>query len=354
MPVKRPKSTHLDKTRKQRTKLRAEKVKKIAVISFSFLLSTLFLFGFILYKKVSQNFVSAESYNSYSLSNDHFPTFSYIVVDSFSSDPIVVDKMEFVILDKESKKALIYTIPLNYIIDVPGRYSTEEFSKIFALGGLNAPDKLMGGLLLTNKTIFDLFGFKVDNYILVDRSLKDDFDKFVHGGALFPLLDFSNLPDVKSSFRTNMSLPEFYNTYLFLKSLPADRSIRETLTFSYMQNPALLDNVIQDLTISSPISLEKKNIAVLNGTDISGIAQLGSRVVRNMGGRVVAVGNSVSKYDESMLVVDNKNSETVRFLSHVFGVTKVLGKEEAFDVEENEIDRADITLILGFDLAETM
>lgn len=350
MPAKRPKSTHLDKTRKQRTKLRAEEVKKITVISSSFLLSILFLLGFILYKKVSQNFVSAESYNSYSLLNDHFPTFSFIVVDSFSSDPVIVEKVEFVILDKESKKALIYTIPLNYIVDVPGRYSTEEFSKTFALGGLNAPDKLVGGLLLTNKTIFDLFGFKVDNYILVDRSLKDDFDKFVHEG----LLDFSNLSDVKSSFRTNMSLPEFYNTYLFLKSLPADRSIRETLTFSYMQNPALLDDVIQDLTISSPISLEKKNIAVLNGTDISGIAQLGSRIVRNMGGRVVAVGNSVSKYGGSLLVVDNKNSETVRFLSHVFGVTKVLGKEEAFDVEENEIDRADITLILGFDLAEKM
>lgn len=324
---------------------------KIALITL-FSLSFLFLVGYFFYNRANKNFASADSYKSSYLQDDMYPAFSYIVIDGFNSDPIKLKKINFVILDKESKKVLIYDIPLNVSIEVPGKYSSSEFSKVFALGGLNNKDPVFGGIDLVNLSLFKIFAFKVDNYILVDSSLEKDLDSFVYNGSLS--LNLTNLKDLKQSFKTNFSLNSFYRIHLFLKVLPEDRFIKRNLTKEQVENPTYIDDEFRDLTLSSNISQEKKTVSVLNGTDYAGIAHLGSRLVKNMGGRVVSIDNSSKTYDKSMIVADDLDSVTVKYLAHVFKIEDVVKKEDATNLEDTEFIRSNIVLILGFDLAKIL
>jgi hypothetical protein len=353
--VRKPNANTGPKSRPRPKAKTTRKIEKgrVFLIAAMFIVSAAIIAGFIIYKKVDQNFASASSYTSFSENSDPYPSFSYIVVEDFESDPIKVVSISFVVLDRDAQKALIFDVPLSTPIDVPGRFATEEFSRVFALGGLNSEDRAGGGLHLTNTALFKLFGFKVDDHIMIESSLKDEFDGFIFRGK-FPELSREVLVEGRESFDTSYSLKKFYDTYKFVNSLPTDRFIREAVTETHLHNVALFDETFIDMTLTSPVSVEKKNIAVLNGTSIPGVANWGGRVVRNLGGRVVASSNTGSVYKNSVLLVDDPNSETVRFLVHVFGINEVISKSSIRVITEPVVDRADIVLILGFDLATTL
>jgi hypothetical protein len=155
---------------------------------------------------------------------------------------------------------------------------------------------------------------------------------------------------MKSSFSTSFSLSSFYQTQQFLSSVKEDSFIKKTLSAEDLSST---DDIFEDMTLSSEIAKEKKTIAVLNGTDLSGVATLGSRVIKNMGGRVVAIENALDKgnYPNTVLIVDDMNFKTVSYIKKSFNISTVYTKEESPFTKESSIDRSDITLILGFDLA---
>ncbi len=329
-------------------------LRKIFLVSSLFIGSLVFLSAYGVYQRVNQNFASADSSKSFLPIDNHFPAFSYVVVDSLKSDPIKIEKVAFVILDKDSQKLISYNIPLDLVVEVPGKYSTEEFSKILALGGLNATDKLQGGTDLLNLTMLRMFGFRSEGFLLVDSSMKKDFDDlFSKGNSLFSF-DLQKLLNLRGSFKTDIQLKTFYDMNIFISSLPSDRFIQKDVSLSYLQDTQSIDDVLRDITMSSPISVEKKSIAILNGSDVSNFAYLGARIVKNAGGRVVAIGNASQKYDKTTLVVDDINSDTARNLVHIFGISNVVEKEDATDIKEQEVDRSDVVLILGFDLANVL
>ena len=93
---------------------------------------------------------------------------------------------------------------------------------------------------------------------------------------------------------------------------------------------------------------EAKSIVVLNATSLAGVASFGARVVNNLGGRVVSVDNAENKFSEDFIVTDDPNDYSVRLLSGVFGISKVISKDVAKQyVTDNQLHRADILLILG-------
>lgn len=348
------KSVRIDKIRaqKKRTlKTKFKQFKMVCLISCTFFLSLTFLIGFLLHKKLNENFVSADSYTSYITD---YPSVAYIVVNDFEATPIQLNKVNFLLLDKNSNKVLIFEIPLDVEINLPGKYADMPIRDIFALGGLNSEDKLKGGVDLLNTTLFKIFGFAVSDYILVEDSLSPDIDKLVYEGRyVFPFGGMS-LDDLNSSFRTSFSLKHFYQTQDFLSKLPTDRFIYTRLDESRLANTRALDDILEDLTLSSNIALEKKTISVLNGTTLPGVASLGSRVIKNMGGRVVSIENALENYSNTVLVVDDVDSFTVAYIKKAFNIEKVYTKEEAPFIKESALSRSDITLILGFDLATSL
>jgi len=326
-----------------------KKLHRIVLVSSVFLLSLFFLFSFGFYKYLNQNFASALSKSSYSLSDDDIPTVSYIVAENFDSDPIVIKKVNFIIFDKEGKKVSIYNVPLNENYEIPGKFGSEEFSKIFALGGLNSEDKLLSGSNAINRSLFKLFGFKVDKFVLIDSTHEEFFDGVWREGSLFNLMSLKDMSDLSGSLVTDMDLREFYGLTSFIYSLPQDRVLDDINIPDCFCDTQSFDNAIREATYGSDISEEKKNIAILNGTNYSGLASFGSRVVSNIGGRVVAIDNTEKFYDTSVIIADDVNSKTAIFLSRVFNISNILPKEESRSFIENGVDRSDISVIFGFD-----
>jgi hypothetical protein len=327
---------------------------KIVLAAIVILVSIVFLGFIFLNKFLNQNFASALSPSDRSILTDNLPAISYIVVNDLRSDPIVPYKVQYIVLDKDDQKLMIYDVPLTLKFDVPGKFGIEEFSKIFALGGLNSNDPLKSGMAIIDTSLFRLFGFKVDKYVIADRSLESTLDDFWQSGAgfsMFSMLDPKTNAKYKNSLRTDLERKEFNNIKSFIQSLTSDRVVEKTLDNASFDDPSKIDDDIKDLTFDSQIAKENKNIAVLNGTDSGGLALFGARVVENAGGRIVAIHNCSRFYDQSYIIADDKNTATVAYLARVFNIKNILTKSEALSFNENEISRSDVILILGFDTA---
>ncbi|NMB91868.1 LytR C-terminal domain-containing protein [candidate division WWE3 bacterium] len=324
---------------------------RVVVVSVLFTLSLVFLFSYSFHKYLNQNFASALSTSSYSILDDTIPTLSYIVVEDLNASPVVVKKVNFILFDKVNNKVSIYNVPVNTDYEIPGKYGRDEFSKLFALGAMNSNDPLEAGSQAINRCIFKLFGFKVDKFVLTDFAHESFFDKLWREGGFAGLLNLKSIYSLEGSLKTNMSLKEFNNLLSFTHSLPQDRVINETTTPKSFLNTQDFDDQVREITYDSAISNEKKNIAILNGTNYNGLASFGSRVVSNIGGRVVAVTNTESFYEKSVIIADDIDSRTALFLSRVFMIPDIIHKDKASSYLENEVDRSDVVVIFGFDTA---
>lgn len=323
MPRKPAQKSVTQRTRKLRAKLTNFKkfklhknfVKGLVLVAL-FSISVLFILGLGFYKKITQNFASASSPNSCSIRDSDIYTLLYMSDDAYY----------FNFFDTHNKKIISYSLPLNTVLDVPGKYGEEELSKLLALGKLNNENDEMQ---LVKRGFSKLFGYKVDKYIVSGHKMTLGIDDFYK--------------DIK---KTNVSMSDAYYMFSFIKSLPSDGIIKREFSNS-------IDNDIRDLTFDSRVALERKSVAVLNGTDMSGLASYASRVVMNLGGRVVSAGNSQVPYEETMLIVDDPESETVTEMVQSFNIKKVIRKSQS-EINENEIDRADIVLILGLDMQDAL
>ena len=329
---------------------------KAVIAGLVFTFSVGFLAIYSINRYLNQTFASA--YSSSETSKDTFldeiTAVSYIVVDDIKADPINVTSVNFYIFDKDSKKITNYVVPLNLKLDAGESFGEEEFSKIFALGQMNAKEPVMGGLSAVNKSLFKLFGLKPSRYILVSVNESDFLESFFNGSSYLKLLGISEITQLKNSLVTNLTLREFYKLIDFRKSLPDDRMSKVAPTADFYKDLTQIDDVIKDMTYDSPVAQEKKNIAVLNGTGKAGIALFGSRLVSNLGGRVVAINNTQTTYDKSVVITDDLESETAHVLANIFGISEIISKESARNFSENEIFRSDITIIIGFDILNNL
>lgn len=326
-----------------------KKIVRIGLIVGVFLISFLFLFSYTFFKYLNQKFASALSSSSYSIQDDQIPTISYIVAKDFKSDPIVVKKVNFIIFDKIDKRVFMYDLPVNISYSLPGKFGSETLEKTFALGGLNSDERLVSGATAVNRSIFKLFGFKVDKFVLIDERQEEFFDNIWREGGVFNLVSLKNVSNLGDSLKTDLDIREFYNIISFVHSLPQDRISEMSNSPEDFFNTSEFDNSIREFTYESFLAKERKNISVLNGTESPGLAAFGTRVISNFGGRVVSTQNTSKTYDKSVIIADDINSQTVSFLSRVFKINSIISKEEALGFLESEIDRSDVVVIFGFD-----
>jgi len=337
-------------SKRSSTKKKPSNLRNILIVMVLFISSLAFLSGYLLYKDVTHELASAFSFNSRDLLSKDIFTSAMITVDDFESEPLLVRGVSLYVFDKSTLKLIIYEIPVETAIDVLGRFTQEPFSNVLAIGQMEGKDLYSSSRLLAD-SVFRLLAFPVDRYILVN----DKSEGFV--SSLFTgkfSLGESDLLMLKDELKTDHNVREFFSIYEFAKSLPADRILRKDVSPTYLENPNLIDEEFMDLTFDSFLSKEMKNIAVLNGTGQTGVANFGARVVKNFGGRVVAVGNTKQAYEESVLITDDETSESTRLLAQIFGIEKVILYSDALDFSESEINRSDLTIILGIDFTASL
>lgn len=309
--------------------------------------SFLFLTGYFLYRNFNLSFVSALSATSFDLINAN--SYSILLIDSehINDAASEIREVSLVVVDKKTKKFKTYRFNGDLVVNVPGRFGDEKLSKILMLGNLENEN----GIELLKKTVRGTLGINVDRYIYMDQTIKPLIYTLFLKGEGAGLMNIDTIKKLSSSIKTDLKINELYTTYRYVLSLPSDRFFSRQVEQGDLNNPDSIDTDVQDLTFSFDLATEKKSVAVLNGSDASGIAGFASRVVKNMGGRVVASGNASKTYQNSIMIVDETQSYTAQSLKRFFDIAKIITKNEAKDIYESEIDRADIVLIIGFDIA---
>ena len=298
--------------------------------------------AFSFYKYLHQNIASAFSSSSYSILEDPIST---VLVINADKD---ISKLTYVIFDKNSQKITYYNIPLDTQVEVPGQFGNEKIGSLFSLAGLDPTTDQEKKVEFVKSAVFKLFAFKVDKYVIADPVYSDKVATFIHDGNLIPFTGFHKITGVK----TDLNLQEIFSLASFIKSLP--ETMKTDATFIVGDSEQDFDDTIQDETSDYTVAKEKLSLAVINGTDTTGFASFGARVLQNAGGRVVGINSSVNTYEKSYIVTDEKDTATVSYISRVFGIQNIISKSEAKNFTESEIDRADVTLILGFDISKSM
>lgn len=353
MPRKpaRSRSKRISKAKKKA--LKRAKLKKVLSVGALFIVSTVFLLGYSFYKELTSKYASAFSSSSYDILSQKIYTVAVVTVDDFSSDPIKVKSISFYIFDKDTLKLVKYKIPLAVTIDVPGKFGEEPFANIFALGNLEDNDNFSKSAELVSISIKKLFAFPVDRYLIVQGRGEEALISLLNGDLQLDKNNL-NLDELKESVKTNLSLRELFDIYNFSRSLPEDRVVEKEINRTYLDNNSLLDEELKDLTFNTQLSKEQKSLAVLNGSGIPGVAAYGARMIENYGGRVVAVGNAERSYEKSVIITDDSMSESTRIVSNLFGIDNIVLKSNFHDFRESEIDRSDITVILGLDFVGSL
>ena len=329
-----------------------KKIKKGASVALLFTVSISFLGGVWLYKSLTKPFASADSSTAFDINNEDIVSLAIVSVDDIKASPVKTDSVHFLIFDKSKKKVLSYEVALDVKTDIPGKLGVETYSKILPLG-MMSDDNLTSGAKLLVSSLEKDFAFNVDRYLVVEESVIGALlETFVYGSGN-SLLEFEILQRLALSVDTDITISEFYSLFTFARSLREDRFIVNKGYNDHFADIETLDEAIRDITFDSVVSNEKASVGVLNGTDIPGVASLASRVVRNAGGHVISASNASKNYDESMLVVESNDLAIVKEIQKFFKIDNVVIKGRS-GLNEGVSDRVDVTLVLGFDIAETL
>jgi hypothetical protein len=115
-------------------------------------------------------------------------------------------------------------------------------------------------------------------------------------------------------------------------------------------NTVSLDIFIRQYLSDESFSSEGKEVTILNGTDVPGLTQDASRLVTNLGGTVISVGNTTSPQKTSSMIIkksEDKETVTAKRLAEIFAPNCIKGCESN-DTSVTD-SRADIIIILGED-----
>ncbi len=340
-------------TRKRSTNsrklIKARVINVLSILGLVFF-CTSFFYALFLYQSISRRFVSAETTLSRLSSPSDIRTLLLVSVDDIDSSDLELVDIVFFAFDTVDHSITQINIDEEITIDMPGKFMEEKLSKSLILGSsLNNSNNLIVNMKTVSNVIQKLMGYNIDNFILTGA---DDYDLVLKSLTMADPASFGKLL-LKGDLITNLSLNDFYT--LYLNSAESDELNYQKYAVSNQNYSVLLvDKYMYDMAFNSKASLEKKTVSILNATDITGVAAFGGRVVRNIGGHVVAENNSVSKVEESVIIADTYDSETLKRIAGYFGITKIYLKTDQHGFFNNEIDRSDITLILGFDIGNVL
>lgn len=259
----------------------------------------------------------------------------------------------------EKKAVVLHVSPETYL-ELPRGYGSWMIGSVFRLGEEETPHR--GGELLRQST-GKLVGLNIDGIVLVDKKDYISPEALIEGWRKNPLASFLDLKDIQS----DLSVSEASKLFTSLTSLRSDKIASLNMEQSSITQSQLLpdstrvlgvDTVRLDLFVRNKMAEEEiltegLSVAVFNGTDHPGLAQEVVRVVTNMGGNVIAVGNTEVRVGKSLVLLgvdigDLKGGTTVKRLVQIFAPSCL---KLTCELEDPKVStsRAQVNLILGED-----
>jgi hypothetical protein len=228
----------------------------------------------------------------------------------------------------DGQRWIDFVIPGNVLLEVPFGYGEYQLKNVYSLGKLEN----RGGELL-RRTVQEMMAVPVDGWTVEIKEAKETNLSWWDRLRLWVVERWLARKTVKYQ----------------LKSVGALR--QEKLSDGsqvYRIEERFLDEMVNEEFFNRQISNEELAVAVVNASEVSGLAKIAARLAANLGSKVVWLGNSEVESDSSLILVakaDLKTSATVRRLKQAFKIAAL----QVGDVSEY---RADVVIRLGKDYAQ--
>lgn len=303
----------------------------------------------------------------------------WLEVGEIENETAPLINLSVVSLNPTLKRLTTFNLPLGYKVYLPSQ-GKHPLRTIYGVGNLLDPKQ---GIKLTAKNVSYLLGIPIDGYLLVGseglRELNQLFSakgaapaelsqssaqlmsadasgqgSASGGGDVRGLKDYLSIKNITllprtitlgyKYLKTNLSLSELGRVVYFVWRVRADKITTIALDAENLSDRSTLDRHLISFLKDETLAGERLKIQILNGTLKPSLAAFAARLVRNMGGEVIRIGN----YDrqdltKGFLVLNESGSYTAKRLAHIFGV--VDSRPPRSSIEK----RADITVILGLE-----
>lgn len=256
------------------------------------------------------------------------------------------------------RKVAILKIPGDVLINVPKGFGEWQVGSIFDLGQTEKPQI---GAQLLKLSIERLLGLPIDGFVKLDGKLGGvELEDLVQSVRKNPFSLSFNITKIQS----DLTGTELVNLIKDLSSVRDDKLLTLDIGDSSITESKLLqdqtrvlgvDTIALDLfirkKISDPlISGDDAPVAVFNTTSHPGLANSVARVITNMGGSVIMIGNTEENLKETKVTLndqDSKNSTYVR-ISQLLAPSCLKLRCTSDESKVNQ-SRAKINVIIGED-----
>lgn len=231
---------------------------------------------------------------------------------------LVVEGKEtyFLSLDLIQGNLTLIKVPEESSVNVPFGYGNWPIRSVYGLGQSEQPPF---GARLLSQTVSSLFGLPVNGYLLFpEKSNNLKAEDIIQKARSNPL----NLFSIVRQSRTNLSLKEYISFWWNIRKIRSDKieviDLGESsvsswknladgsrvLTLDQFKIDALAQKKFEDTKIKD----EGLTIGIFNTTDHPGLAERASRLITNMGGRVVFTTNLDSHLENSLVTEQSKTT----------------------------------------------
>jgi hypothetical protein len=272
----------------------------------------------------------------------------WLEVENIEDETSPLAGVSVVSINPTLERLSVFNLPLEYSVSALSQ-GNHPLKNLYGIGNLADPKQ---GIELVVKSASYILGAPIEGYLLVDGTGLKELDQLFSGcGGFKEYLSFRNITRLPrfvglthQYLQTNLTLSELVRAIYYVWQVRSDRVTTVDLGSELVGDQAALDAFTGPLLKDANFTTERLKIQILNGTLEPGLASFAARVVKNMGGEVVRVGNHERQdLTKGFLVLDESGSYTAKRLAHVFGV--VDSRPPRSSVEK----RADITVVLGLE-----
>ena len=341
MPTPRP--------RKRKIHLRTRKTKKRVIGFFGpillLLFASLIVSGGLVYKKVSTLLVSAQTQDATFDESASLFTVLFVSLNDFEDPSPSIKTVELAVLNRKENGLHIINIPNSTPMDVPGKYGVEKIGTIYALGLSVFNDKFKA-MDLVKKTVENDSMVSINKIVVTNEETQRKLLGILKEPSYLKLsttsLNFlgNNLGE---EVLTDLTDRDIYSVFRFITG---DILVQEA---KYSQ----WGKVSQEVSFSSDLADERLSVAILNGLAVEGAGKSASDIITTSGGRVTFLGNARNTYEHSLIVTNNPDSKTVKYLKDFFKIDRTEARSK-YSFIEPDAERADVTLILGIDFKKVI
>lgn len=275
-------------------------------------------------------------------------------VDDFNNATSPINTLSILTVEVRSRKAGIYFLPVDLEVTNLGGFGQNKIYSLYGLAGLTKKRDLN----FISDQIQEVFAVPLDGFLFTDNAgfdrLSNSFGQDLgltqikNGDYFFFIKRLGSFPQLLDSVKTNLDPVTLLNLFNKVLSNRFNKFDNEKISASFIDNPTdqFLDSIIEE---------EAKTTIVLNGTKIPLLASAKSRLIRNIGSRVLEMANAPGEiHSKSIIITRDKDSYTLKRLSQAFGISDLRAFSSFEDDPKiSQFLRSDIIILLGSDSANS-